>query len=32
MHRWKDNAEVCLTNRDGRGDLIASGSEWDYIV
>jgi hypothetical protein len=33
MHRWKDNADVRLTNRDWRkGDLNSAGSEWDYVV
>ena len=28
MHRWKDNVEVSLTNRDCRDELISAGSEW----
>jgi len=32
MHRWKDSAEICLTNRDWRGAINAAGSEWDYVV
>jgi len=32
VRRWKDKAELCLTNRDWRSGLNSFGPEWDYVL